>query len=88
MSRALVLVAAAAVLAASGLVSFVVLLLGPAVPGRPVAGVVVFTLVIALSGAAAVVLAVRGRPAVWGCSTLLVGAAVAALLLAALLYQR
>lgn len=88
MSRALVLVAAAVVLACAGLVSFVVLLLGPMAGGSPVTGTIVFTLVIALTAAAAIAMAVRGLSALWGCSTLLMGALVATLLLVALVYQR
>ncbi|MGW5050930.1 hypothetical protein [Actinokineospora sp. NPDC004072] len=88
MPRPLVLIAAAALLAASGLVGFAVLLLGPALGGRPVAGTVVFTAVVVVAAAGAVVLAVRGARAVWGCSVLLVGALVAAGALLALLYQR
>lgn len=88
MSRAIVLVAAAVALAVAGLVSFLVLLLGPLAGGSPVAAAVVFTLVVAGSGAAAVAMAMRGRSAAWGCSTLLLGAAIAAGLLVWLLYQR
>ena len=88
MSRAIVLISAAVLLAGAGVVSFLVLLLGPLAGGSPVAAAGVFTLVVAGSGAVAVGMAVRGRSAAWGCSTLLVGAAVATALLVWLLYQR
>ncbi|MFC5285887.1 hypothetical protein ACFPM7_02395 [Actinokineospora guangxiensis] len=77
MSRPLVLIAAAALLAAAGLVSFLVLLLGPAMGGSPVTGTVLFTLVVVLAAAGAVVLAVRGARALWGCSVLILGALLA-----------
>lgn len=88
MSRAIVLISAAVLLAGAGVVSFLVLLLGPLAGGSPVAAAGVFTLVVVGSAAVAVGMAVRGRSAAWGCSTLLVGAAVATGLLLWLLYQR
>jgi hypothetical protein len=87
-SRPLVLIAAAALLAVSGLVSFLVLLLGPALGGSPVTGTALFMLVVVVAVAGAVVLAVRGGRALWGCSVLVLGAVVAVGVLLAVAYQR
>ncbi|WP_018682522.1 hypothetical protein [Actinokineospora enzanensis] len=87
-ARVVVLLAAAVVFAAGGVVCFLVLVFGPALGhGSPVAAALTYTAVSVLTAATAVVFAVRAlstrRVVLLGCGTLLVGTllAVGALLL-------
>ncbi|GLZ41531.1 hypothetical protein [Actinokineospora sp. NBRC 105648] len=87
-AKVTVLIAAAALFAAGGVVCFLVLLFGPALDrGSPVGAAIAYTAVSLATTAAAVMLAIRAtstkRTVLLGCGTLLVGTllAVGALLL-------
>ncbi|WP_026422991.1 hypothetical protein [Actinokineospora inagensis] len=82
-ARIVVLIAAAVVFLAGGVVCFLVLLFGPVLGhGSPIAAAAAYTGVSAVAAGVAVAVAVRsattGRVVLWGCGTLLVGTLAAA----------
>ncbi|MGQ0839354.1 hypothetical protein [Actinokineospora sp.] len=83
-AKALVLLAAATLFAAGGVVCFVVIVFGPTLTkgqGSPVAGAVAYSVITLLTVVLAVVAAIRAattrRTILAGCGTLLVGTIVA-----------